>query len=255
MYDLKAFDDNWIITKDLEEDDMKVALEISEFMISGTKPKDVFARQLARIMPKPIHTSFIEAMLFSGTDIEIIAEKSDLPQKLLHLYKTLFFDTDEFLGRLDKVEYFQGLLTDNKPGDGEHTKGMLFQSSFAYGWKYVATKFHLDVSQEFGTQLMELMAREAFYKWNDDTLEGKNSKSFFRDTKDVISIVDSTVKAQDGASDEKSLGLMQSMMDMNEEFSEEPKVLIMNLFDTSREMFTNPDAVIDQQKVIEHKKD
>jgi len=245
LYALTAFNSKWDIVKDLSEEDDLIAQQVSNFKKFSMVPTDVYARQIARIMSKPIHTSFIEAMLFSSTALEDIAMHSDLPLKIIELYKTLFFDTDEFMGKLDKVEFFQSLINSNKPGDGEHTRGMLLKSAFSYGWKYVAIKFHMDESQDFGTPLMELMARSAFYKWNDDNLEGQNSKSYYRDTKEVLSIMDATIKAQDGANDEKKMELMEEMMSMNEEFAEAPKEMIVKFFDVTRGRHVDPSTIID----------
>lgn len=248
LYQLRAFDDEWNIVKELESEDMEIATEISDFKKFGVKPRNIYSRQLLKIISKPIHSSFLEAMLFSGADIETIAQKAQMSERLIELYKTLFFETDEFLSKLDKIEYFQSLLTEYRPGDGEYTKGVLLRGAFQYGWKYISVKFSMESNNDDNVKMMDIIARSAFYRWHDDTLEHKNKNTFYRDTKDTIKILESVIKSKEGTEQEKSTDLIEEIKEANEKFSEEPKIVVLPIYNPDKgdfEVQNNADAPID----------
>lgn len=252
MYELRAFDDDWNIIKDLEDGTMEIAIQVAEFKKHSTKPKSPYARQLVRIMDKPIHTSFIEAMLFCGTSIDTISSKSELSGQLILYYKELFFDTEEFMCKLDKIEYFQWLLDSSQQGEGMHTKGILLKSAFTYGWEYIASQFHMDEIKDFGKATMEVIARNCYYKYTDDVFAGLNSEKMFRDGKVVQGIIKSYVDSSGESESEKKEDLLNTVMEINREYQDTPKFINMVVFDTEREAYVEDISTIDV-KVIEDK--
>ena len=252
MYELRAFDREWNIVKDLDDEELKIASQISDFKKHNVKPTDPVARQLSKISSRPIHNTYLETMLFSYADHKTIAEKADIHERVVYYFEKIFFDTDEFLGKLDRVEFFQNLINDNKPGDGDFVRGVMFKNAFSFGWTYVTAKFNLNSTQEFGTALMEIMAREAFYRWSEQSSSDVNSRNFVRDTKDIMQILDMSIKATDGASNEKTAGLAESLIQLNEESLEDPKVVIMKVFDYGRQLFLDaPEPEIIEVEVEE----
>jgi len=217
MQNLTVFDADYNIIRDIERDNsLDVALEISAYMRKATTTISLEAEDVLYIKNRHRRKVFVEAMMFSGGDIDTIALATGMDKEIITLYGDIFFDTRLIRGEVGKVEFYEDIFDTYNVESPEFEYGRIMREAHLGGPEIVMAQFNIQLRgydpAAYKSRVMKLAQfQHAMAELGDVSFEDLAVQTKARDA--IISLTEKATR-QDGAHSQSDLSRLTAAIEL-----------------------------------------